>query len=85
LLFCVLFVCKCVLYCCHRVATKCVLYCCHRVATQMQLKNISTHTRTIRLTGYVARMEGKKMYTTCWIGKRKKGIRLENLGLSARY
>jgi hypothetical protein len=35
--FCVLFVCKCVLYCCHRVLTKCVLYCCHRVSTQLQL------------------------------------------------
>jgi hypothetical protein len=31
-LFCVLFVCKCVLYCCHRVfVCKCVLYCCHWV------------------------------------------------------
>jgi hypothetical protein len=42
--FCVLFVCKCVLYCCHRVfVCKCVLYCCHRVATQLQLTNISYH------------------------------------------
>jgi hypothetical protein len=53
-LFCVLFVCKCVLYCCHRVFVckcvlyychrvfvyKCVLYCCHRVSTQLQLTNI---------------------------------------------
>jgi hypothetical protein len=31
-LFCVLFVCKCVLYCCQRVSSKCVLYCCHRVS-----------------------------------------------------
>jgi hypothetical protein len=38
LLFCVLFVCKCVLYYCHRVSTKCVLYYCHRVSTQLQLK-----------------------------------------------
>jgi hypothetical protein len=35
----VIFVCKCVPYCCHRVSTcvlfvcKCVLYCCHRVST----------------------------------------------------
>jgi hypothetical protein len=36
--FCVLFVCKCVLYYCHQVSTKCVLYCCHRVSTQLQLK-----------------------------------------------
>jgi hypothetical protein len=36
-LFCVLFVCKCVLYCCYRVSTQCVLYCCHRVSTQLQL------------------------------------------------
>jgi hypothetical protein len=35
--FCVLFVCKCVLYCCHRVLTKCVLYCCHRVSTKCVL------------------------------------------------
>jgi hypothetical protein len=40
---CVLFVSKCVLYCCQRVSTcvlfvcKCVLYCCHRVSTQLQL------------------------------------------------
>jgi hypothetical protein len=40
---CVLFVCKCVLYCCHRVSTcvlfvcKCVLYCCHWVSTQLRL------------------------------------------------
>jgi hypothetical protein len=30
--------CKCVLYCCHRVSTqlcKCVLYCCHRVSTKL--------------------------------------------------
>jgi hypothetical protein len=37
--FCVLFVCKCELYCCHRVSTcvlfvcKCEQYCCHRVST----------------------------------------------------
>jgi hypothetical protein len=51
--FCVLFVCKRVLYCCHRVfvckrvlyychrvfVCKRVLYCCHRVATQLQLTN----------------------------------------------
>jgi hypothetical protein len=36
--FCVLFVCKCVLYCYHRVSTQCVLYCCHRVSTQLRLK-----------------------------------------------
>jgi hypothetical protein len=36
--FCVLFVCKCVLYYCHRVSTKCVLYYCHRVSTQLRLK-----------------------------------------------
>ena len=36
-LFCVLSVCKCVLCCCHRVATKCVLCCCHRVATKCVL------------------------------------------------
>jgi hypothetical protein len=42
--FCVLFVCKCVLYCCHRVSTKCVLfvckcvlYFCHRVSTKCVL------------------------------------------------
>jgi hypothetical protein len=35
--FCVLFVCKCVLFCCHRVSTKCVLYCCHRVSTKCVL------------------------------------------------
>jgi hypothetical protein len=35
--FCVLFVCKCVLYCCHRVSTKCVLYCCHWVSTKCVL------------------------------------------------
>jgi hypothetical protein len=48
--FCVLFVCKCVLYSCHRVfvckcvlyschrvfVCKCVLYSCHRVTTQLQ-------------------------------------------------
>jgi hypothetical protein len=39
-LFCVLFVCKCVLECCHRVSTKCVLDCCHRVSIRLQL-NIS--------------------------------------------
>jgi hypothetical protein len=38
-LLCVLFVCKCVMYCCHLVSTcvmfvcKCELYCCHRVST----------------------------------------------------
>jgi hypothetical protein len=37
-------VCKCVLYCCHRVfVCKCVLYCCHRVTIQLQLINISYH------------------------------------------
>jgi hypothetical protein len=42
--FCVLFVCKCVLYCCHRVSTcvlfvcKSVQYYCHRVSSQLQLK-----------------------------------------------
>jgi hypothetical protein len=36
--FCVLFVCKCVMYCCHRVSTQCVTYCCHQVSTQFQLK-----------------------------------------------
>ena len=37
-LFCVLFVSKCVLYYCHRVSTnKCVLYYCHRVSTQLHL------------------------------------------------
>ena len=48
--FSVLFVCICVLYYCHRVATqlqltlcKCVLYYCHRVATQLQFTNISNH------------------------------------------
>jgi hypothetical protein len=35
--FCVLFVCKCALYCCHRVSTKCALYCCHRVSTKCAL------------------------------------------------
>jgi hypothetical protein len=35
--FCVLFVCKCVLYYCHRVSTQCVLYYCHRVSTQCVL------------------------------------------------
>jgi hypothetical protein len=35
--FCVMFLCECVLYCCHRVSTKCVLYCCHQVSTQLQL------------------------------------------------
>jgi hypothetical protein len=36
--FCVLFVCKCALYYCHRVSTKCALYYCHRVSTHLQLK-----------------------------------------------
>jgi hypothetical protein len=35
--FCVPFVCKCVLYYCHRVSTKCVLYYCHRVSTKWTL------------------------------------------------
>jgi hypothetical protein len=39
--FYVVFVCKCVLYFCHRVfVCKCVLYFCHRVTTQLQLTNI---------------------------------------------
>jgi hypothetical protein len=41
-LVCVWFVCKCVLYCCHRVfVCKCVLYCCHWLSTQLQLTNVS--------------------------------------------
>ena len=40
-LFCVLFVCKCVLYCTVLFVCKCVLCWCHRVSTQMQLTNIS--------------------------------------------
>ena len=48
--YCVLFVCKCVLctvYClcvnvyCVLFVCKCVLYCCHRVGTQFRLTNIS--------------------------------------------
>ena len=38
-LFCVLFVCK------------CVLYYCHRVTTQLQLTNISYHIRKVHLVG----------------------------------
>jgi hypothetical protein len=42
-LFCVLFVCKCAPYYCHRVSTcvlfvcKCVLYYCHWMSSQLQL------------------------------------------------
>jgi hypothetical protein len=39
-LLCVLFMCKYVMYCCHRGSTECVMYCCHRVSTQLRL-NIS--------------------------------------------
>jgi hypothetical protein len=47
-LFYVLFVCKCVLYYCHRVfVCKCVLYYCHRMTTQLQLTNISYHVRIL--------------------------------------
>jgi hypothetical protein len=35
-LICVLFLCKRVMYYCHRVSTKCVLYYCHRVSTQLR-------------------------------------------------
>ena len=34
-LFCVLFMCKCVLYCTVLSVCKCVLYCCQRVSTQL--------------------------------------------------
>ena len=48
-LFCVLFVCNCVLYCTVLYCT--VLYCtvlyyCHRVSTKLQLTNISYHINT---------------------------------------
>jgi hypothetical protein len=44
-------VCKCVMYCCHRVATKCVLYCCHRVAAHLQFNKyiISYHIFTPKI------------------------------------
>jgi hypothetical protein len=46
----VLFVCKCVLYYCHRVfVCKCVLYYCHRVTTQLQLTNILYHIIYLKL------------------------------------
>jgi hypothetical protein len=45
-------VCKCVLYCCHRVSTKCVLYCCHRVSTQLRLTNIPCTYHLLQQTSY---------------------------------
>jgi hypothetical protein len=34
--FCLLFVCKYVMYCCVLIVCKCVMYCCHRVSTKLR-------------------------------------------------
>jgi hypothetical protein len=47
------FVCKCVLYYCHRVfVCKCVLYCCHRLTSQLQLRDISYHIISYHIISY---------------------------------
>jgi hypothetical protein len=50
---CVLFVRKCVMYCCHRVSTKCVMYCCHRVSTKCVMYCCQRVSTQLRLNTYV--------------------------------
>jgi hypothetical protein len=61
----VLFLCKCVLYYCHRVATKCVLYYCHRVATKCVLYYCHRVSTQLQLTNVSIYMSIYTSYTSC--------------------
>jgi hypothetical protein len=46
-------VCKCVMYCCHRVLTECVMYCCHRVLTECVMYCCHRVSNQLRLNIYI--------------------------------
>ena len=79
--FCVLFLCKCVLYCTELYCT--VLYYCHRMTTQLHLTNISYNISERGSTGFT-RLSRDPLH---WKGKNTsfKGDRDSAVGIATHY